>query len=353
MGASHHAERPARYTAVAILLHWLIAAGIAALIVIGLIMTQLTARISQMEDFKLYQLHKSIGITVLLLVACRVLWRFTHRPPPLPQAMPSAEKGAAHGLHWLLYLFMIGMPLTGWAVVSSSPFNLPTVLYGLVPWPDLPVLPRLANKAAVSQTLAWVHAPVTKDAIMMLRSLVVAAAMLAGASVSAEAASWTIDTAKSHLGFTGSENGSAFSGHFGTFSGTILFDPANPAAAHADVTIATGSATTGDQQKDGALPDSDWFAADKYPQAHFVATGFKPTSGGAYAAMGTLTIRGITKPLTLPFTLAISGNTAKADGTVQLIRTDFGVGQGAWSTAQYVALQVSVSFDIVAEKSGS
>ena len=158
MAASRNADRPARYTAVAILLHWLIAAGIAALIVIGLIMTQLSARLPQMEVFKLYQLHKSIGITVLLLAVLRLLWRLTHRPPPLPQEMPAVEKGAAHGLHWLLYLLMIGLPLTGWAVVSSSPFNLPTVLYSLVPWPDLPILPRLPNKAAVSHALAWVHA---------------------------------------------------------------------------------------------------------------------------------------------------------------------------------------------------
>jgi len=158
MAASAHAERPARYTAVAILLHWLIAVGILALIVIGLMMTQFSAQLPQMEVFKLYQLHKSIGITVLLLAVLRLLWRFTHRPPPLPGEVPAAEKGAAHGLHWLLYLFMIGMPLTGWAVVSSSPFNLPTVLYNLVPWPDLPILPTLANKAAVSHALAWVHA---------------------------------------------------------------------------------------------------------------------------------------------------------------------------------------------------
>ena len=158
MSASGYAERPARYTVVAILLHWLIAAGIAALIVIGLVMTQLSAQLPQMEVFKLYQLHKSIGITVLLLAVFRLVWRLTHRPPPLPREMPAAEKGAAHGLHWLLYVFMIGMPLVGWAVVSSSPFNLPTVLYGLIPWPDLPILPALADKAAVSHVLAWVHA---------------------------------------------------------------------------------------------------------------------------------------------------------------------------------------------------
>jgi cytochrome b561 len=148
--------RRSRYSLVAILLHWLIALGILALIVIGLVMTQL--KIPQMLEFKLFQLHKSIGITVLLLAVVRLLWRLTHRPPPLPVHTPPLEKGAAHGLHWLLYVFLFAMPLTGWAVVSASPFNLPTVLYNLVPWPDLPILPNLANKAAVSHVLSWVHA---------------------------------------------------------------------------------------------------------------------------------------------------------------------------------------------------
>lgn len=94
MAAYGYAKRPAHYTTVAILLHWLIAAGIAGLIVIGLIMTQLSTQISQMEVFRLCQLHKSIGTTVLLLVVVRVLWRFMHRPPPLPQEMSAAETSA-------------------------------------------------------------------------------------------------------------------------------------------------------------------------------------------------------------------------------------------------------------------
>jgi len=184
----------------------------------------------------------------------------------------------------------------------------------------------------------------------MLRSLGLAAVLLAGASLSAQAATWTIDPAKSQLGFTGSQSGTPFSGKFGKFSGIIVFDPASPGAGHADVTIETGSATTGDQQKDGAMPGSDWFAADKFPTAHFVATSFKSTGNGAYEADGTLTIRGISKPLALPFTLAISGDTAKADGKVQLVRTDYGVGQGAWASAQYVALDVAVTVAIVATR---
>jgi cytochrome b561 len=156
MAQTTHPTRRTRYTLVAITLHWLIALGILALIVIGLVMTQL--QIPQMLEFQLFQLHKSIGITVLLLAVLRLLWRFTHRPPPLPAHTPPLEKGAAHGLHWILYFFMFAMPLTGWAVVSASPFSLPTVLYSILPWPDLPYLGDLANKAAVDKVLAWIHA---------------------------------------------------------------------------------------------------------------------------------------------------------------------------------------------------
>lgn len=185
---------------------------------------------------------------------------------------------------------------------------------------------------------------------MMLRSFGFATALLLGGAISAHAATWTIDTAKSHLGFTGRQSGTPFSGEFGTFSGTIVFDPANPGAGHADVTIAIASARTGDQQKDGAMPGSDWFAADKFPDATFKATSFKATGNGAYEASGTLTIRGISKPVILPFSLAISGDTAEAKGKLQLVRTDYGVGQGSWSSGQYVALDVAVTLDVVAKE---
>jgi len=143
-----------RYHLVAIILHWVIALGILALIVLGLAMTHLG--LAPMAKFQLYQLHKSIGITVLLAVLLRVFWRLTHRPPPLP-AMPPLEKAVAEGTHGVLYLLMLIIPLSGWALVSVSPFNLPTVLYGLVPWPHLPVFPDLANKAQVEAVVRFIH----------------------------------------------------------------------------------------------------------------------------------------------------------------------------------------------------
>ncbi len=145
-----------RYTAVAIFLHWVMALGILVLAVMGLTMTHL--KLDPMRLFQFYQLHKSIGITVLLAAFLRLAWRLTHRPPELPAAMPRAEKAAAAGGHLLLYVFLFGLPLTGWALVSASVFDIPTVLYGVVPWPHLPVLSTLSDKAAAEALLKQIHA---------------------------------------------------------------------------------------------------------------------------------------------------------------------------------------------------
>lgn len=145
-----------RYTSVAIALHWVIALGIVAMLAIGLAMTHV--KLTPFTQFKLYQLHKSIGITILLAAALRLLWRVTHRPPALPDGMPGWEKGAAEGTHLLLYGLMIGMPLVGWALVSAAPLNIPTVLYGVIPWPHIPIFAQWHIKAQAGPVLARIHA---------------------------------------------------------------------------------------------------------------------------------------------------------------------------------------------------
>ena len=145
-----------RYSAVAILLHWASALGVLVLIGLGLTMTH--AVLAPLRQFQLYQWHKSVGITVLVLTALRALWRLTHRPPPHPAGMPARERRAAAAAHHLLYLLLVGLPLTGWAVVSLSPFNIPTVLYGLVPWPHLPLADLVPDPAAAEGILKRVHA---------------------------------------------------------------------------------------------------------------------------------------------------------------------------------------------------
>ena len=172
--------------------------------------------------------------------------------------------------------------------------------------------------------------------------------LLASAPVRAE--SWVVAPANSKLGFSGSQSGAPFQGRFKTFTASIEFDPAKPEAGHAAVDVEMASASSGDIQRDESLPQSDWFDVAKFPKARFEATQFGATGGDAYAAVGKLTIRGVSVACVLPFTLVITGNTAHAKGHVQLTRTAFGVGQGAWSAGDMVALEVVVDVDLIANK---
>jgi cytochrome b561 len=140
-----------RYDRVAMTLHWVMAALILGLMVAGFVMIGLKP--GSAEQFRMYQLHKSVGVTVFVLTLLRLGWRLGHKPPPLPQAMPEWEKLVAHAGHWGLYGLMLAMPLVGWAVVSTSPYNIPTTLYGVVPLPHLP-LPRGLNDMAKLAHLA-------------------------------------------------------------------------------------------------------------------------------------------------------------------------------------------------------
>ncbi|MET0363738.1 MAG: cytochrome b [Sphingobium sp.] len=144
-----------RYSTVAIVLHWTIALLILANLAIGWRMGFLKG----LAQFEIFQLHKSVGITVLLLSILRLGWRLTHRPPALPPGMAAWERFAAQVTHWAFYGLMIGLPLTGWIMVSVSPYNIPTLLWKTVPWPhigflhDLPV----AQKTAIDGAGATVH----------------------------------------------------------------------------------------------------------------------------------------------------------------------------------------------------
>jgi cytochrome b561/polyisoprenoid-binding protein YceI len=137
---------PDRYTSVAIALHWIIALGILFMIPLGFWMHRaITNPALSQTTFAAFQLHKSIGLTILALSLVRLAWRLGHKPPPLNPEMPAWEKFAAHATHWLFYVLIIAMPLTGWLYVStdwSAPYDrvfaIPTLWFGLVQIPDLP-----------------------------------------------------------------------------------------------------------------------------------------------------------------------------------------------------------------------
>ena len=149
-----------RYSMVAIALHWLIALLILANIGLAWTFQNIPKGLA---SYNLIQLHKSFGITVLLLSVLRLGWRLANPPPPEPP-MPRWQVVASQVVHWGFYAIMIGMPLSGWVMVSASPLNLPTLLYKTIPWPHLAFihdLPMDARKAwghwgdTVHGLLAW------------------------------------------------------------------------------------------------------------------------------------------------------------------------------------------------------
>lgn len=147
----------ARYDGVAIFLHWLIAAAIIVNIALGLYFGDLPR--SDPNKFLLVQTHKSIGFTVLVLSLVRLGWRLSHPVPALPDDMHPLLQLAARTTHVLLYVLMIAIPFTGWALVSSSPLGLPSLYFGWFPWPDLPILGELprAMKKPLSHDFGEVH----------------------------------------------------------------------------------------------------------------------------------------------------------------------------------------------------
>ena len=120
----------ARYTPVAIAMHWLLALLIAATFLFGLYMTSLDP---SPDKLRYYNWHKWAGTTILALSALRLLWRLGHRPPP-DLAMPPWQRAASHATHWALYALFFAVPLVGWAYSSAAGY--PVVLYGVLPLPD-------------------------------------------------------------------------------------------------------------------------------------------------------------------------------------------------------------------------
>lgn len=436
-----HRYTPPRYTTVAIILHWLIAAAIIFQIILG---WRMGDEPKGPATYAIFQLHKSIGITILLLSLARLAWRLFHKPPPHPVGQPRWETIASQVVHVGFYVIMIGLPLTGWIIVSASKLTIPTVLYGVIPWPHLPFLPELAAGpkhlwheigetghgllVKLTYGLLALHlgavakhqildrdevlghmAPGAKPGWLEPRAWLAAVGLVAviaagyaykpavkpkasaapadiadtqpGAPNAAPAApaevaaaptavtppptepvapaepdkalkdpvAWAV-AKSSTLNFSASWAGDAIEGQFQRWTADILFSPGALDRSKLSVSIDMTSASTGDAQRDSSLPSDDFFAASAHPKATFTASKFRKTGEGKFVADGTLDLRGVRKPLSLPFTLKIDGDTATARGVTTLDRTAFGVGQGEWASTDQIGGKVKVSFAITAKK---
>lgn len=403
-----------RYSTVAIILHWLIAALLIFQVGLGLRMEA----VSGAAKFAAFQLHKSVGITLLLLVALRLVWRFYRTPPPV--AATGWERVLAVAVHTLFYLLLFALPISGWLIVSTSKIEVPTLLYGAIPWPNLPIAaaakeawhnagefihvnlvtilyglfalhvagalkhhffdrdgdigrmapgvkagkadPRLiaiglGAVAAAGLGLQWLPIGATKAAAPPKVAIQETAPQpLAEAPPVAESeeepienetapveetlSSWSIASGSS-LRFRTSWSGQAIDGGFSRFDGTIDFSPELLDQSRVEIRIETGSADSGDSQRDETLKSGDWFATGAHGTAVFKASRFRKTGAKSFVANGTLRLKGVTLPVSLPFTLIIDGDRATMQGSATIDRTAFKIGDA--STAEIPA---SVRVDV-------
>jgi cytochrome b561 len=155
-----------RFGLVAVTLHWLIALLFLFMIGLGLVMTRLP--ITDPWTFPLFQLHKSVGVTIFALVAFRIAWRGGNAAPPLPGNLKPYERALAHLTHYGLYAALVLMPLTGWITVSASPLGIPTLLYGVIPLPHIGFIAARPDKEAIESVAGWVHTILAWSALALV-----------------------------------------------------------------------------------------------------------------------------------------------------------------------------------------
>ncbi len=407
-------EQTARYSRSAMLLHW----AIALLLIFNFGLGERTEDLKRgPELFWVMQLHKSIGITVLLLS----LWRLGLRlmtPRPAKVADNRAAQLLSTAVHWGFYAVMIIVPLSGWVLVSTAKVQLPTLLFGTIPWPHLPIGGHDAHEAAeeVHEIMAKLIIPLLalhvigavrhqflmKDAILErmvparrvgIAGFVLLLASLGGAfalamnlpapnapqpgetlpdfqqakadapvakpaevasveeAINAQAAAveapaavpdWRLAKG-GRLGFKVTVNGEAVSGSFGNWDADIAFDPDQLDKSSIKATIALASVSSGDSGRDDMLRSDDFFGAGS-PTARFTANRIRSKGGNRYEAQGALQMKGVSKPVSLAFSLDITGKQARAAGTATFDRRDFGIGAGQFSDTGTISGNVTVDF---------
>lgn len=379
-----------------------------ALLIFAAIILGWTAELLETSPLKLglFVIHKSVGITVLVLVVLRVLWKLASQAPaPVPNIHPAHARLANLG-HWGLYALMLAMPISGWILNSAA--NFPFKWFGIVPVPHI-IAPdeSLQDLAALAHlTLSWILLAMLAGHICMallhhirhrnevlLRMLpenpglaVVhteiallliilgltgmatltdrpgddqpAVAILstdepAGDQSPADTVAplWEVIPGQSTLGFTASYSGVDFDGRFEKFTAVIRFDPDHPGTSRFDVTVDVTSVNTDSADRDAMLQGEDWFDFENYPVSTFVTRSVSRGQDGKYAATGILDLKGRQREIRLDVTWL--PGTDDSNGRARMLvesrikRTDFGIGEGMWEEDETIGFPVQIKADLL------
>ena len=365
-----------KYGSVTKTFHWLTALLILTVIPLGAVANRLPYETNEQLAFKaqMFSFHKTLGVIIFAVALARILWALTQTKPGGLHPERKGETMLAELVHWLLYISLVAVPLTGWihhaATAGFAPIMLPI-------GQDLPLVPKNEAVSEVFASLHWIwskimvgaillhiagalkHQVVDKDSTLKRMwfgeaetpnvpahkgNLVAPLAALAifgmatgaGAAVGMfsaheDVATTALESVSSEwevkdgaIEITVGQLGSPVTGIFGDWTSAISFDPERDGPlGDVTTTISIGSLTLG-SVTDQAM-GTDFFNAEVFPTATFTASIV--ADGDDYLADGTLTIKGNEVPVKLPFVLTIDGDTAEMAGAVSLDRRDFEIGQ--------------------------
>ena len=390
-----------RYGWVAKSFHWIVALGMIANIALGLWAEWLPLGSETQIALKknAFSLHKTFGLTILVVAILRILWAVT-QPKPVPlHPERRGEIFLAGAAHWLLYGSIILIPLSGWVHHAA------TTGFAPIWWPfgqSLPFVPKSEAVAGVFSTLHWLFnltlwvalaahvagalkhhlidgddtlrrmLPVGKEAgeprakpghaMPALTAVAVWAVVLGGAGALglygpdkaqggvaglAEVSSdWVVEDGTLAIEIT--QNGSEVTGAFADWTADITFQEQDAPGVWGDVTVevAIGSLTLGSVT--GQAKGPDFLAAEEFPRATYQADIVKVADG--YEAQGTLSLKGETAPLTLPFQMIISDDgVADMEGRLTIDRRTFGVGANIEDESQ-LGFSVAVRVKLTARR---
>ncbi len=393
-----------RYSAIAIGLHWAI-----AVLLVGNIFLAWNMEDSNHQPVEdLFQLHKSIGITVLFLSIARLIWRLLNPPPALPDDMKSIEKKASHFVHIVFYVAMIAIPLSGWILVSASKFSVSTVLFGTVSWPHLPFLPELSDQAKdllyipvefIHSKFAWVviillglhvagaikHQFAGEDGVLkrmipglfgsvrppeptrgawmtfgtaiVLFLAIAAIPLLGSASTNADTATqassessdtnWVVDQDQSFIRFSGTHNGKDFEGEVEDWSAAIRFDQDDLDDASVKVTVSSGSVNAGQKLYNDTLRAREWLFVSEHPTLTVELTNFQE-SGDGYQADATISLKESELIVPFEFTLEDGDSGTVMTGSTTLDRTALNLGLSSDPDAKWVSQTIDIAVKVVA-----
>jgi polyisoprenoid-binding protein YceI len=183
----------------------------------------------------------------------------------------------------------------------------------------------------------------------MTRNLTLLTLLAALAAPAANAVEYqTVLPKQSTIHFEFRQMGVPIKGGFKRFTTQMIFDPARPEVARAQIEIDLASIDAGSPEADDESAGKLWFNRSAYPKAQFVSGQIRALGNNRYEMRGTLTLKGRSREMVVPVTYTPGKSAATFEGGFVLKRLDFGIGEGMWADIATVANAVQVKFKISA-----